>query len=278
VKTEAAPPISRGIPAAPGALAADPAIVRPPTLRWWREVLYILTFYGLYTVVRNTQGSAGRGFTSKGSQTAYHHATAVIRVERDLWIFHEHRIQDLFRGWSHFFQFWNVYYGTAHFVITIIAVIWLFHRQPGRYPYWRNVLAITTGLALLGFALFPLMPPRLLDPAGGHYGFVDTLAHYGGSWSFDSGAMQKISNQYAAMPSLHFGWSAWCCLVFLPACRHWWSKALAVAYPVLTLFAIVVTANHYVLDAAGGAVVLGVAMILARPVTDWMVRRHPAAL
>jgi len=90
--------------------------------------------------------------------------------------------------------------------------------------------------------------------------------------------MQKISNQYAAMPSLHFGWSSFCCLVFLPACRRWWTKALAVAYPLLTLFAIVVTANHYFLDAVGGAVALGIAVVLARPLTAWMARRHPAAL
>ena len=248
--------------------SADPATVRPRGLRWWREVLYILVFYGVYTAIRDTQGSAGGGVDAP-STTAFRHARAVIEAERDLWIFHERWIQHLFHGWSHFFQFWNVYYGSAHFIVTAAAIIWMFNRQPGRYPYWRNVLAICTGLALVGFAAYPLMPPRLL-PAS--YGFVDTLRHYGGSWSFDSGAMEKVSNQYAAMPSLHFGWSTFCACVFLPACKHWWSKALAVAYPVGTLFAIVVTANHYFLDAVGGAVVLGAAILLARPLTAWTQR------
>ena len=148
-----------------------------------------------------------------------------------------------------------------HFVVTAVAIIWLFRRQPWRYVRWRTTLAVTTALALVGFALYPLMPPRLLP---GSYGFVDTLRTYGGLWSFDDGAMSKVSNQYAAMPSLHFAWSLWCCLVFLPALRRPWARALAVAYPLLTLFAIVVTANHYWLDAAGGALCLGIGILVGR--------------
>jgi membrane-associated phospholipid phosphatase len=65
-----------------------------------------------------------------------------------------------------------------------------------------------------------------------------------------------VSNQYAAMPSLHFAWSTWCALVLVPTVRRTWVRILAACYPVLTVFAIVVTANHYWLDAAGGAVIL----------------------
>jgi hypothetical protein len=101
------------------------------------------------------------------------------------------------------------------------------------------------------------MPPRLL-PAS--YGFVDTLAKVGGLWSFDSGTMKAVSNQYAAMPSLHFGWSSWCLFVLWPATEgRTWARVLLVAYPLATLFAIVVTANHFWLDAVGGATVLAVA-------------------
>ena len=264
----------------PSTSTADPdraASTPGGRLHWWRELLYIGLFYGLYTAVRDTQGSAGNGFTTRGSLTAFHHAQLVIRIEKDLLLFHEQSLQHLFHS-QRFFQACDAFYGTAHFVVTAGVLIWLFRRQPGRYPYWRNVLAITTALALIGFAAFPLMPPRLLDLAGGHYGFVDTLARYRGSWSFDSGTMEKLSNQYAAMPSLHFAWSSWCALVVLPACRSWWTRTLAVAYPLLTAFAIVVTANHYFLDAVGGAVVLGLATALARPLTAWMRRSHPALL
>ena len=76
--------------------------------------------------------------------------------------------------------------------------------------------------------------------------------------------MQSISNQYAAMPSLHVAWALWCALVLVPRLRHRWTKALARAYPSLTVFAVVVTANHYLLDAVAGAATLGVGYALAR--------------
>ena len=100
-----------------------------------------------------------------------------------------------------------------------------------------------------------------------HYGFVDTLEHYGSLWSFDSGSMQKISNQYAAMPSLHFAWSLWCALLLIPVLRRNWTKVLAGLYPAFTLFAVVVTANHYIIDAAAGAVCLGLGYVIAGVIT-----------
>ena len=121
------------------------------------------------------------------------------------------------------------------------------------------------------------MPPRLLFTAGhGTYGFVDSLAKYPTFWSFDSGAIQNISNQYAAMPSLHFGWSSWCALVMAPTFRRRWARGLMWAYPFVTLFAIVVTANHYVLDAVGGAAALGLGFLLGRLVTQINDRRGEA--
>jgi len=234
-------------PAPPSrSLAGD----RPPGLRWWREVLYILGFYALYSVIRNTQGSA-----SVSEAHAFANARHLIRLERMLGLYHEGSVQHAFLGWRPFLEFWNIFYGTFHFVVTVVALILLFRRFPARYPRWRNTLAATTALALVGFAAYPLMPPRLL-PAS--YGFVDTLRVYGSLWSFESGPVARVSNQYAAMPSLHFAWSSWSALVLYPVLRRPWSKALVLLYPAATLFAIVVTANHYVLDAAGGAVALAV--------------------
>jgi hypothetical protein len=260
------------------AAGEQPAAPLPPARphRWWREVLYVAVFYGIYTIVRDTQGSAGGGATAP-STTAFRHARAVISLERHLLIFHERQIQHFFvthlsSATTRFFQFWDIWYGSAHFVVTAGVLIWLFHRQPLRYSYWRTTLAIITTLALIGFSVFPLMPPRLLPSS---YGFVDTLARYGGSWSFDSGAMQKVSNQFAAMPSLHIGWSGWCTAAVLPTCRHWWSRVLTLLYPVVTLFCIVVTGNHYFLDAVGGLVILGVAMLAAHFVDGWVRARWP---
>jgi hypothetical protein len=258
-----------------GGVTTEPRPTRR-SLRWWKEVLYAALFYLVYSFVRDTQGSAsvaqevGAGLCTN---QACHHAKDVIAIERAFHLFHEEAIQHAFIGAHWFLRLADIYYGSAHFVITIVALIWLFRTNKQRYPLWRNTLAITTGLALLGFALFPLMPPRLLPE---HYGFVDTLQRFGGSWSFDSGAMKSISNQYAAMPSLHFGWSSWCTCVLYPACRRWWTKALVVAYPFVTLLVIVITANHYILDAIGGATALAVAFAMSRALARFGTRRHAA--
>jgi len=246
-------------------------------LRWWREVLYILVMYAIYSAIRNLFGSA-----AVSPARALQNAENLIGVERALGLFHEQSIQDWFLPHDAVVRFWNIFYGTFHFVVTAAALIWMYHSFPWRYAAWRNTLAIMTGLALIGFALFPLMPPRLLnvptcgepigphadlsqdcsDYGGGsyaeeHYGFVDTLKEVGGLWSFDSGAVAEVSNQYAAMPSLHIGWSVWVTLVVYPQLRRWWSRAIAIAYPLATLLCIMLTANHYWIDGVGGLVVLG---------------------
>jgi hypothetical protein len=235
--------------------------------------LYALAFYGVYTLVRDLQGSAsGTGTTEPATIIAARHAREIIRIERDLHIFRERSVQHLFDHAKLFLQFWNTYYGVAHFAVTILVLVWLFRRDYTRYPLFRNALALTTGLALIGFATFPLMPPRLLPQA--QYHFVDTLRVFGGPWSFGSGPVERVSNQYAAMPSLHFAWSAWCTCAIYPRCRSRWTKGLAVAYPVITVFAIVVTANHFVLDAVAGAVVFGAGYGLSRLVTPRLAGRR----
>jgi hypothetical protein len=95
-------------------------------------------------------------------------------------------------------------------------------------------------------------------------GFFDTLAKDPAFWSFNSGAVNKISNQFAAMPSVHCAWAGWCACALVPRLRHGWAKVLAVLYPVTTVTVIVVTANHYFLDAAGGFTVLGLGYLLSR--------------
>ena len=244
---------------------SPPDRVAAPRLRWWREVVYVLAFYGVYSFIRNQFGSA-----AVSPETAFDHAKDVIAIERALGTYHEETIQDWFLGARWFIQFWNLFYGTFHFVVTAFCIIWLFRRFPEKYVKYRTTLAVTTALALIGFATFPLMPPRLIP----EWGFVDTLKDYGGLWSFDSGAMQKVSNQYAAMPSLHFGWSSWCALVLVPTLRRPWLRVLAFVYPWLTLFAIVVTGNHFWLDAAGGALILWLGWLAG----SWWSKRSEASV
>lgn len=235
-----------------------------PRLRWYREVLLVAAFYGIYTLVRNQFGSA-----SVDPQRALANALKVIRVERALGLFVEPRVQHAFLGSDFFLRCCNVFYGTFHFVVTAAVMVVLYRRAPARYRRWRTILAGTTGLALLGFSLFPLMPPRLLadvGPFGGRslqFHFVDTLATVGGLWSFGSEGMKSISNQYAAMPSLHVAWATWCVAAAWPLLRHRAARLAFAAYPLFTLFAVMVTANHYWLDGFGGLLALGCGGALA---------------
>jgi hypothetical protein len=263
--------------------AADPSPLTSSRLglRWWKELLFVAGFYAVYTIIRDAFGSA-----SVGATHALHNAQRVIGLERDLGLFHEQQIQHWFLRFPSFIRLMDLYYGSIHFVAPAVVLILLFRRWPADYRLWRNTLAVTTALALVGFTFFPLMPPRLLcDCAYGagpgvHYGFVDTLARFGGSWTFNSGAMKDVSNQYAAMPSLHMAWSLWCAVALVPHLRRPGAKLLAAAYPMVTLLAIVVTANHYFLDAVGGAVILGLGYLGGRAITRWTARRwvdEPAA-
>ena len=93
--------------------------------------------------------------------------------------------------------------------------------------------------------------------------------------------MSKISNQYAAMPSLHCAWAMWCVLVMWPQLKSNWSRALLILYPIATVYCIVVTANHYFLDAVGGFATLALGFCAAKVFTAWHDRRwaakHPEA-
>ena len=224
---------------------------------WWGEILLVLGFYAVYSTIRNAKFG--------GKEDAYRNARSLIDVQKFFGIYHEQRIQAWALHAKPLIVGANYYYGSLHFVVTIGIMIYLFVRWADDYPLWRNTLAVTTAIALIGFTFWPLMPPRLLPH---HiYGFQDTLAQYPTFWSFNSGAVNKISNQFAAMPSVHCAWAMWCACVLAPRVRHRWAKYLAIAYPVLTVFVIVITGNHYFLDAVGGFTVFGLGFLLARRFT-----------
>jgi membrane-associated phospholipid phosphatase len=140
-----------------------------------------------------------------------------------------------------------------------LALFLLYRRGPARYRHRRDTLVVLSLLSLACFWLWSLTPPRLL-PASFH--FVDTAKKIGGMGPADKGSLQD-DNAFAAMPSLHIAWSAWSAVVLWPALRAWWTRALVVVYPVVTLAAVVITANHFILDGAGGLVVLGVGWLVA---------------
>jgi hypothetical protein len=232
--------------------------VRP---RWWAEILTILIFYELYSLVRNSQEAT--------AAHAFRNAETLVDIEQAVRLYFEHGFQQLFLHSTQFVRFLNVYYGTAHFIVTAYVLGWLWWRYPSSYRDARWVLAATTGLALIGFVFYPVMPPRLMPHHANSYEYIDTLRTIGGLWNFDSGPIARLSNPYAAMPSLHFGWSTWCALVVWPRLRSWPIRALAVTHPVLTFVAIVATANHWWIDALAGGALLAIGWVLGK----WLAER-----
>ena len=136
--------------------------VREHRTRVWKEILIMAVFYGIYTLTRNRFGSYEVGENDIPLH-AFNNAVKVIRVERALGLYHEESIQQWFLQYEWFLQALNTFYGTAHFAVTIGVFFILFRRRKDVFPLYRNALAAMTGLAIIGFALFPLMPPRLLD-------------------------------------------------------------------------------------------------------------------
>jgi hypothetical protein len=248
------------------------ATVRSGTPRrfgWLKETAIIVGFYYVYQTVRSLAGHDGV------TNRAYGNARRLVGWERSIGIFHEQSIQQALLAARWFIKAMNIYYGTLHFVITVGLLVWLYRKRHHAYHAMRNLLGLTTGLALIGYWAFPLAPPRLYKcnhsiPVPGPDGyaigkcFVDTLAKVGGLWSYHSPVAKAVANQYAAMPSLHFGWALWCAIVIHRHSRHAWVRVLGLLYPVLTLMSIVVTANHYFLDAVGGAVLIITAAAVIR--------------
>jgi hypothetical protein len=227
---------------------------------WWAEMLMIGFFYIIYSSVRN----ADRVKTV----AAYTNAKQIMSWQSTLGINHEQVINEWALHFKPLVVAANYFYGSMHFVVTIGVGIYLFRRWPDDYPRWRNTIGIATVIALIGFRFWPLMPPRLLDTMpGADYGFVDTLAKYPTLWTFNSGAMKNISNQYAAMPSVHCAWALWCACALVPRLKRTFAKLLAALYPVLTVSVIVITANHFFLDAVGGFVIFGIGYVVARLIT-----------
>lgn len=160
----------------------------------------------------------------------------------------------------------GAFYGSAHFAVTVGVLLFLAVRRPRLFDRWGGVLAVTTFAAVLCFVLYPVAPPRLMPPGSSpEIATLDTLAQVGGLWRYDHGFLERISDPFAAMPSLHLAWATWCALAL------WRAEALPVrrpglwlsAYPLLTTFTVVVTGNHWLLDlAAGAALVLVVAWLL----------------
>lgn len=214
------------------------------------ELLIIVPAYALYQLVRGTVD----GRTSE----AFSHTARIVDAERALHIFWEAELQSFALTTGILSTLANTMYVWGHLPLIICVAIWIysFHRQ--RYPLFRNAFLISGGIALFFFWLVPAAPPRYLQ----YWGFVDTTVESTSYYFFQSPA---FVNQYAAMPSLHFGWSLLAATAIFVNVKSRY-RYIALILPFLTLGGVVLTGHHFFLDAAAGAAVamtgLGIALAL----------------
>ncbi|UDL99506.1 phosphatase PAP2 family protein [Streptomyces longhuiensis] len=224
----------------------------PRRPRLWFEILLIAVSYWTYSLIRNA--------VPEQRSQALRNADWIWRMEHLLSIAVEQSVNHAVNSVTWLIVGMNYYYATLHFIVTLGVLVWLFRYHPGRYAAARTALFATTAVALVGYYLFPLAPPRLMN--GGH--FVDTVAVHHTWGSMASGDLKHMSNQYAAMPSMHIGWSLWCGLTIFALASAPWVRILGLLYPALTLVVIVSTANHFWLDAVGGMLCLAFGFTVAR--------------
>lgn len=238
-----------GFPAAGRATAAA-ARTRPalPGARWFaRDLAIVLGVIGVYFLLR---GSAPDRIEFSVAVT-----NALISFERTAGIFWEPQIQQ----WSiqsHWVkEFANFVYAYLHFPVLGAVAIWLWFKNRQSFLFMRNVMFVSMVIGLLFYYAFPAAPPRLMELHGHDFGFVDTV--FGTETNVNYAQPSLILNEYAAIPSFHFGWIALASAAIWTNTRSYSVRALAIALTVVMTWAIVASANHLFVDMAlGGLVVL----------------------
>jgi hypothetical protein len=219
------------------------------------EAAGALTLYGLYELAR--------GLVGTDTAQADAHAHRLVALERSLHLFVEANVQRAVQTLPGLPSLLGVAYLTLHLAVTGGMLLWLHRRRPEGFPFVRTALLLASGLALVGFLLYPTAPPRL---AG--VGIADTVS--GRQVDLNRGLVSSLYNPYAALPSMHIGYALIVVASLLrqvDACL----SAIGAVYPPFVLLVIVATGNHFFLDAAAGALVAGLAAALAALLT-----RRPA--
>jgi len=215
------------------------------------QVVLIVALWMFYLLCRHLfEGS---------ERVARAHADDIWSLERTLRLPSEPRLQDLVLNSDTAVRIVNAIYQYVHFPVTFCALVFLYVRRRDVYRWFRNVLILTTGLALVGHIAYPLSPPRL-EPA---LGMVDTGLEFGQS-TYAGRPGTGFTNQLAAMPSMHVAWAALVAVAVILCLRTRW-RWLAPLYAVAILLVVVVTGNHYWLDGIVGLALLAISMLVFRP-------------
>ncbi len=232
----------------------------------WLDALRQVSLFGLaYLAYRLV-----RGIVESDANEAFAHARDLISLERGMHLFVEPSIQSWALG-SHLVMVVSSWiYVNAQTSVTIAALIYLYLRHNSSFYFVRNMFMIAMGLALIGYVVFPTAPPRFMP----EWGFVDSVADFTHvAINAHSSSISALTNVYAAVPSMHvafalmLGWTL-ARLVRTPVARIAWT-----VYPFMMTFVIIVTANHFILDAMLGALTAGASAYGAR----WLGRARPGA-
>ncbi len=231
-----------------------------------RGAVEALAVVALYLVSELSRGLAGGG-----EDAAERHAADVVSAERHLHVFVESTVQSAARHVAGLPTLLGYAYLSLHLVGTAAVLVWVYRRHRPAYARLRNTLVLANGLAVTGYALFPTAPPRL---AG--VGIADTVSG-ATSVNLSSRFVSSFYNPYAAVPSMHVGFSLLVGFTVWRLARRPVARAAGLAYPAFVLFVIVATGNHFFLDAAAGAAVAVVAAAVIGAPTVWRRRRSAPA-
>jgi hypothetical protein len=242
---------------------------RAPRLRWLpkggSDALVQLSLFVVADILYETV----RGIAESNPAAAFSNARAIVELEQNTGLFFEQGLQAWAMGQRVLIDMANFMYVNSHFVMTTGALVWLYLRHNDRFYFVRNMFMVAMGLALVGYVLLPTAPPRFFPELG----FVDTIAYYV-NVKHDSGLVALFFNPYAAVPSMHVAFALLISVPALLVVRNRVAKVLWGVYPVLVAFVVIVTGNHWFMDAVAGAVVAGASALIAAHVLS---RLWPAA-
>ncbi|HOT23013.1 MAG TPA: phosphatase PAP2 family protein [Thermoleophilia bacterium] len=222
--------------------------------RGGRDVLVQFSImYALYYLYRIT-----RAVAQGQEDAAFANADAVVRAERALGIYVEPWLQARFSGFEPLMQAMIWFYQEVHLPVIVVCLSWVFMRHRDVWPLFRNWFLSLNLIGLIGYTLVPTAPPRMLSWSG----VVDMAYLYRDDVAFAT-APSIFANPYAAMPSLHFAYALFVALCLYMLVRPLWLRRAAFIYPTVCFLAIVVTGNHFILDAVMGGVAVLVAWVVA---------------
>ncbi|MER7251380.1 phosphatase PAP2 family protein [Kribbella sp. NPDC000426] len=198
-----------------------------------------------------------RGLIATRVDVAYRNAETVVSWERSAGLFVEPQLQQAVVDHGWLVEVLGYIYIFGHWPVLLTTLLWLLIRHRDAYRVFRNAMLLSGSIGLVIFALFPVAPPRFLTG----YGFADTVTEHTSAYR----VLQPPAfvNQYAAVPSLHFGWNLLMGIAVASLGTHWSIRLFGWLMPVLMLTAIVLTANHYIFDGLAGGVIALLSLLAA---------------